>query len=256
MEGATIQHKEKKVAVISGFTGYVGLAIAKALAEKGICIVGLYHNTSEKDAKALLVTLEGEGHVLYRCTLDDEVEMEKLLRTIKEQVGDPQFCIHAAWSKPDRRQLLNTTKNDVVDHLKVNLGNSFVFLSTFARYFKEQNNGVLIGITTSGVIVSQDTKALGGYILAKYALQGMLTSLKEELGTTNVRVYSVAPSFMEEGMNKDIPKAFIEILKVNNKVQKFVNATDVANIVSRLCTDSAPKENNFTFLVTPDPRAD
>jgi 3-oxoacyl-[acyl-carrier protein] reductase len=240
----------KKIAIISGFTGYVGSCIAQKLSEDGILIVGLYRKSSKLKAENIKASLVGEGHVLYVCDLEEKENLESIIKDIETTIGVPSLCIHAAWSKPARKSIISSSKEELIAHLEENSISSFNFLMVCGRYLKSKKEGVLIGITTSGVLIPSDTKGLGGYIVAKYALQGMLTVLKEELHPYGVRVYSIAPSFMDGGMNQDIPQAFIDMLKAKNNNAPLASAEDVADKVRYVCSLDSLTESALTFLVT------
>jgi NAD(P)-dependent dehydrogenase (short-subunit alcohol dehydrogenase family) len=122
----------------------------------------------------------------------------------------------------------------------------FNFLSSCAKRLKEYNNGVLIGITTAGVVIPEASKTMGAYIPAKFALQGMLSMFKQELSQYRVGVYSLAPGFMAGGMNSAIPKAFVEILKNKSPSKLLTIPEDVAREIVSLA--SAPFEEHHTIL--------
>jgi NAD(P)-dependent dehydrogenase (short-subunit alcohol dehydrogenase family) len=91
---------------------------------------------------------------------------------------------------------------------------------------------------------------LGAYIPAKYAVQGMLVMLREELSPQGVRVYSVAPGFMHGGMNSDVPMAFAEMIREKSDTKKLTTAVDVAERVAYLCNDKSREEKSLTFVVS------
>ena len=75
--------------------------------------------------------------------------------------------------------------------------------------------------------------------------------LKEELAPFGVRVYSVAPDFMQGGMNSDIPQAFVEMIKEKSPTRSLIDAGNVARAVSYVCSDRAKKEDRLTFIIRP-----
>ena len=241
-----------KIAVISGSTGYVGSAVARKLAVDGMRIAMLYHRTSRKTVEDILTKLSGSGHKTYSCNIEDDSQVAETLKAIENDLGDIYACVHAAGEKPKRKQLLLSSIEDLRDQFKMNVFGSFNFLSACAKRLKEHKRGVMVGITTAGVVVPSASRSLGAYIPAKYALQGMLASFKEELKPYGVRVYSVAPGFMHGGMNSDIPKAFADMIKEKSPTKRLASADDVANKISFLCSDEAVKVTDLTFLLAPE----
>lgn len=245
-------NKQKRIAVISGGTGYVGFEVAKKLANDGMLVAVLYHTKPKEEVEEMMKILKGDGHRAYLCNLEDADNVKQVLELIEKEIGNIYACIHTAGKKPKRKQLSLSTLEDLKEQLDGNVITSFNFLSACALKLKEHKEGVMIGITTIGVILPEATKSLGAYIPAKYAIQGMLTMFKEELASYSVRVYSVAPGFMEEGMNSDIPKAFVEMIKEKSPTKKIITAIDVADKIAYLCSPSSINVTDLTFLISPE----
>ena len=241
-----------RVAVISGSTGYVGSAIARRLATDGMRLAMLYHHASQKTVEEILKALPDTGHKAYCCDIEDAAQIAETVKAIEGDLGDIYACVHAAGEKPKRKQLLLSSVEDLRDQFKVNVFGSFNFLSACALRLKEHKRGVMIGITTAGVVIPSAARSLGAYIPAKYALQGMLASFKEELKPYGVRVYSVAPGFMHGGMNSDIPKAFADMIKEKSPTKSLTSADDVADKISFLCSDEATNVADLTILLAPE----
>lgn len=226
----------KKVAIVSGGTGYVGSAIVKKLIADGFSVASLYN--SPKIAKL------NE----YKCDLRNEDEVRKTIEKIEIDMGEIYACVHTAGTKPDRKQLHLSRTEDLKVQFETNVFGSFNFLSACALKMKKIG-GVVIAITTEGVVNPKATKSLGAYIAAKYALQGMLNAFREELVSNSIRVYSIAPGFMEGGMNKDIPKAFVEMIKKNSPNGSIRQASDIAEIVSSLCKEKGQYHSESTIII-------
>jgi NAD(P)-dependent dehydrogenase (short-subunit alcohol dehydrogenase family) len=239
-----MNHSLQNKVVVLGGVGYVGVAVAKRLATEGATLALLYRG--EKDTHGILSSLPGKGHKAYRCDLQSETETEETLAYVEKDLGPIYGGIFAAGMKPKRQSLLQASLSDVQEQLQGNFIPGFFFLKACARRLKEHTDGVLVGLITIGVIKSEEARTLGAYIPAKYALQGTLSLLKEELAPFSVRVYSVAPGFMEEGMNGDVPKAFVEMVRQKSPGKKLVTAEDVAETVAYLCRSS---EQNLTHEV-------
>lgn len=238
-----------RTAIISGATGYLGETIARRLAEDGMSLALLYHHASDESISVLLASLKGTGHRAYRCDLRDEHDVKTVLDRINTEMGHIYACIHTAGMKPVRKSLFSTSLDEIREQFEVNVFGSWNLLGECGRRFKTQKNGVMIGITTIGVLAPQTSPFLGGYLPAKYGLQGILATCREELKSSNCRVYSVAPGFMAGGMNKDIPEAFKEIVRQKNPSEKITTASDVAERVSYLCSDASAHETALTHPV-------
>jgi NAD(P)-dependent dehydrogenase (short-subunit alcohol dehydrogenase family) len=223
-----------KVVVISGGFGYLGFAIAESFAKEGAKVIIVYNNTSPEEVSFKIESLIGTGHKSYKCNLSVQEETVSLFNAISSDFGSIDICVHTASLKPKRKKIISVTEKEMLEQFEGTIITSFNFLTTSAKALQEKG-GVIIGITTSGIVVKEATVSMGAYIPAKYAVQGMLVALKEELNGTKTRVYSVAPGFMEGGMNNDIPKAFVEMIRFRSKTKTLITKEVVANTVVDIC---------------------
>lgn len=229
-----------KIAVITGATGYLGSEIASTLASAGMRIALLHRGSPEADT--ILRALPGEGHRAYQCDLANTEAVTEIFVSIEKEMGAAYACIHAAGNRPDRKQLTQSSVQDIRKQFEANSMTSFNFLTAAATCLRQQKEGVLIGVTTIGVAVTEATRLLGGYIPAKFAVQGMLAMLKEELKVYGVRVYSVAPGFLEGGMNDDIPAAFVEMARAKSKTGAYTTKEEVAQTILSLCSPNTSED--------------
>lgn len=243
-----------KVAVVSGAFGYVGLKVAERLSREGFRVAMLYNKTSQEKIEQGIKMLSGDGHRAYACSLSDEVSVAVTLESITKEMGEVFLCIHAAGLAPERKKLYATTTSELRAQIETNVVGSFNFLTKTAHLLKDNKDGLLIGITTIGVVRPEATKSLGAYIPAKYAVQGMLIMLHDELAPHNVNVYSIAPGFMREGMNSAIPEAFVEMVRTKSKTGNLAKAEDIAEAI--IAVYKRKKEgtppNDMTIAIAPE----
>jgi NAD(P)-dependent dehydrogenase (short-subunit alcohol dehydrogenase family) len=245
-----IKNAHKKIAVVSGGFGYVGLEIIRQLASNNFSVAVLYNNTPPEKVATYMQSLSGDGHKAYQCNLNDRLVVGSVFSKIENEQGKIFVCIHAAGRKPERKKLYLTTNEELENHLKDNVVSSFNFLTCSAKALQSHKEGVLIGITTAGVVIPEATKSLGAYIPAKFAVQGMLTMLKDELSSFGVKVYSIAPGFMSGGMNSDIPQAFVQMIQAKSNSKEIMDATIVAHKVLSLVTKDGP--DTLTITLAPE----
>lgn len=245
------KNTQKKVVLISGATGYLGSEIARKLSEDGFCIAVLYNHDSEQAVLNLLKTFSGSGHKAYKCALEDPSDISETIKTIREKQGRLYALVHSAWAKSERKHLSACSAEEMSKEFNGNVLNSFNLISACAKIFKEQKEGIIVGITTAGVAIPEASKNLGSYMPAKYAVQGMLATLKEELSPF-VEVYSVAPGFMHGGMNRDIPNAFVEMIRQKSPDKRITDASEVASVISSIFAGKMKNKKDMTILIAPE----
>jgi NAD(P)-dependent dehydrogenase (short-subunit alcohol dehydrogenase family) len=242
------ENSYKKIAVVSGGFGYVGLEIIKQLSANNFLIAALFNSTEQEKIDKCMKELHGDGHQAYKCNLEDMQSVQAVFDLIEEKQGIISVCVHAAGKKPERKKIHLTTVEEFDRQIKGNLITSFNFLTTASNKLKKHKIGMIIGITTIGVIVPDATKSLGAYIPAKYAVQGILTMLKDEMLPYGVDVYSVTPGLMPGGMNEAIPKAFIEMVREKSASKKITDAVSVARLITQLsCRGLQPNSLNVSI---------
>ncbi len=229
----------KKVVVVSGAVGYVGSAVVRQLTQDGFVVAALFHRK------------KSQSDYSYHCDLNDPAQVAAVLSQVERELGPLYACVHAAGAPLVRKNLLASSTEDLQQQLEVSVVGGFNFLKACALRLVEHKTGVIVGITSSVVSPQSSTRGLGAYTVGKYALQGMLTSLHEELLPHGVRVYSVAPGFMPGGMNRGIPPAFVEMLKERSPTKTLATPQDVAATVSRLVLSNSPV-GDLTVFVAPE----
>ena len=218
-----------KVALVTGSAGYVGSAVAKRLAGEGLRIALLYHAV-EPD----IASLPGTGHAAYQVDLTKEDEVQAAVDATEHSIGPVSVLVHTAGKAPVRGALTDATLASVREEFETNAAGSFLILREVAKRMKERKDGLIIGITSIAAENSAAGKGLGAYVPAKAALRSMLGLLKAELATSGVRVEEVAPGFMPDGMNADLPAAFKEMGKARNPPGIPSSADEVAEAILRL----------------------
>lgn len=245
------ENAHKKIAVVSGGFGYAGLEIIKQLALDNFSLAVLYNNTPQEKVDMYMQSLSGEGHQAYQCNLNERDDVESIFSRIEKEQGPLFLCVHTAGRKPERKKLYLTTSDELKNQLNDNVVSSFNFLTCSAKILQEHKEGMLIGITTAGVIIPEATKSLGAYIPAKYAVQGMLTMLREELAPHNVDVFSIAPGFMPGGMNSDIPEAFVQMIQNKTEKKELASAQSIAQVIVDLYRKKI-RQNSLTIPIAPE----
>jgi NAD(P)-dependent dehydrogenase (short-subunit alcohol dehydrogenase family) len=243
---------DKKIAVVSGGTGYLGSAVVQKLSDAGMDVVILYHNATQEIVESA-TTYSTQGKVYtYMCDLTNHDNVVSVFETITQEVGTIYACIHTAGVAPKPVRTHLASVHDLRDEFESNSVPSFNFLQVSATHLKARKQGVIVGITTAHVVTQHNTKSRGLYAFSKYALQGLLLSLHEELTSCGVRVFSVAPGVMEGGMNKATPKAFIDMVRSTSKDGSITSANEVASAIVSLCNGSNVPKDGVTLLLAPE----
>jgi NAD(P)-dependent dehydrogenase (short-subunit alcohol dehydrogenase family) len=171
---------------------------------------------------------------IYQCDITSESDVDRTIAEIAEKFGRINACIHTAAAPMARKELAKLTAED----FDVEMCTSLYGAVTLARAaLKHMRAGsVFIGITTSAIESDPPSTKNGAYIAAKCALRGYLRTLAQELRTEGIRVNAVAPGFMPDGLNKDLPRPVAELIaKKTDPHNAMLSGT--AEAVLKLCIE-------------------
>ncbi len=194
--------------LVTGAAVRIGRAIALRFARGGAA-VAVHFNTSEAEARQLLVELErlapGAGHRTVRADLRSPQERGCLIPCLAADGFTPDCLVNNA-STYRRRSLRGLTEEQVREDFEVNFFAPFQLMRDFARVCRRGAIVNLLDQRVSGV-----DPGAGAYGLAKKALRDATEAAALEWAP-EIRVNGVAPGFVlpppgvpEEKMAKFIP---------------------------------------------------
>jgi 3-oxoacyl-[acyl-carrier protein] reductase len=183
-----------KTALVTGASGGLGQAIARALHERG-ATVGL--SGTRRDALDKLANeLSTKVHVLP-CDLADKAAVEALVPMAEAAMGGVDILVNNAGVTKDN--LFMRMKDDEWDTvLNVNLTAIFRLSRACIKGMLRKRHGRIIGI--SSVVGVTGNAGQANYAASKAGMIGMFKSLAAEVASRNVTVNCVAPGFIESPM--------------------------------------------------------
>src|SRR5215469_6138939 len=160
-----------KTALVTGASGGLGGAIARALHRQG-AVVGV-SGTRREALDQLAAELKERVHVLT-CNLADKQEVEALVPSAEERLGKLDILVANAGITRDNLfvQLSDEAWDEVI---AVNLGASFRLARAAIRGMMRRRFGRIIAITS--VVAVTGNAGQGNYAAAKAGMIGMVKSL-------------------------------------------------------------------------------
>ena len=183
-----------KSALVTGASGGIGGAIAKALHKQG-ANVGL-SGTRTEPLEKLKAELGERAHVLP-ADLGDPVAIEALLKSAGAALGGIDILINNAGLTRDNLAM-RMKDEDWQKVIDVNLTAGFRLARGAMRGMMKKRWGRIIGITSVVGVTGNPGQA--NYAAAKAGMIGMSKSLAQEVASRNITVNCVAPGFIETQM--------------------------------------------------------
>ncbi len=228
---------DDKGVLVTGASGGIGAACARAFAAEGARVVVHYHRGEER---ARNVAAELGGVPVLGADLTDEREVDRLFAAAREALGRIDVCAAVAgfWPSEDL-PVWKLPLERWEQTLRQNLTATFLTARGFLREVERNGAGSLVLVGSTAGAVGEAGHA--DYAAAKSALQsGLLLSLKNEIVRVapRGRVNAVAPGWTESPMTRGhVDPESVRRVSRTMALRKVARPEDVAHQVVVLASD-------------------
>lgn len=231
-------------ALVTGASGGIGSAVARALAERG---VRLALSGSNEAKLAEFAASLGSDHVQLPCNLSDPAAVDALVPQAVEAL-DGRLDILVNNAGVTRDNLIMRMKDDEwADVIRINLEAAFRLARAAAKPMMKQRFGRIISITS--VVGATGNPGQANYAASKAGLVGMSKALAQELASRNITVNCVAPGFIRSAMTDVLPDAQKEALLTKIPAGKLGEGEDIGAAVVYLASKEASYVTGQTLHV-------
>jgi len=178
-----------RTALLTGATGGLGRAIAKALAMRGASVA---LSARKADAlEALAADLPGDGHRVLPADLAEAGAAERLAA----EAGEVDILVANA-GLPGAGWLMDFTPEQVTRALRINLEAPMLMAQALSPAMIDRGSGHLVFVASlAGKSASPLTSI---YNATKFGLRGFALGLRPDLASKGVGVSLVSPGFIRE----------------------------------------------------------
>ena len=191
-----------KTALVTGATGGIGGAIARALHAQGAHVV--LSGTREAALEALAAEL-GDRTSAVTANLSDADSVDGLIAAAESAAGLPVDILVANAGITRDGLMLRMKDEDWEQVIKVNLESYFRLSRAALTGMMKRRWGRIIGITSVVGVTGNPGQA--NYAASKAGMIGFSKALAQEVATRNVTVNTVAPGFIASPMTEDLNEA-------------------------------------------------
>ena len=225
-----------RVAVVTGGTRGIGLAIARRLAADGYDLVVTYRG-DEEAAEAARTELAPAGRRVEVLAADVATAdgAGETIEAAMQRLGRLDVLVNNAGITRDTL-LMRMGEDDWDAVLTTNLKGAFLCAKAAIRPMLRQRSGRIVNVSSVVGLVGNAGQA--NYAAAKAGLVGFTKSLAKEVGSRGITVNAVAPGFIETRLTDVLPGELKEMLLKQTPLGRFGAPEDVAGAVA--------------FLVSPD----
>ena len=183
-----------KTALITGASGGLGGAIARALHAQGATVT--LSGTRREALEALAGELGERVHIVP-CDLSDAAAVEALVPAAEAAMGSLDILVNNAGVTRDNLFLrMKDAEWDAV--IAINLTAAFRLARAALKGMMRRRHGRIVGIAS--IVGVTGNPGQGNYAAAKAGMIGMSKALAAEVATRGITVNCVAPGFIASPM--------------------------------------------------------
>lgn len=233
-----------KTALVTGASGGIGAAIAKALHGQGAAVV--LSGTRAQALEALQAEL-GSRAFIATANLSDTASVEALPKAAEDAAGSGiDILVNNAGITKDN--LFMRMKDEEWDQvIAVNLTAAFRLSRAVLRGMMKKRWGRIIQI--SSLVGATGNPGQGNYAAAKAGLVGMSKSLAAEVASRNITVNVVAPGFVQTAMTDVLDDKYKELIAQRIPVGRMGTPAEIAAATVYLASQEAAYVTGETIHV-------
>lgn len=171
---------EDKFALITGTSSGLGYEMAQFLLEEGYTVIGVSRRGTALDHAQFIDIL---------CDIKDEASVEEMYELIAEHTEKLHMIVLNAGIF-EMSPLVETSTKEFTDHLMTNVVGAFHVLK-HSNDFLEEDETHIISISSSAS--KKGLANISAFSASKFALNGMIESLREEWAHLGVRFSTLMP---------------------------------------------------------------
>jgi 3-oxoacyl-[acyl-carrier protein] reductase len=227
---------ERKVALVTGGSRGIGLAVAERLAGDGAGVVICARNIERAKAAAAQLKDRGLDVEAFQADVADPDSVAALVKEVLSLHSRIDILVNNAGVTADAL-LLRMSEQQWNSVIQTNLTGVFHCTKLVAKMMLKRRWGRIVNISSIVGVVGNPGQA--NYAASKAGIIGFTKSIASELASRNITANVVAPGFiltdMTEGLADDAKSGLLQRIPVG----RFGAADEVAHVVGFLASDAA-----------------
>ena len=229
---------EGKLALVTGASRGIGLAIAEELARAGAEVVVGYRSGRE-EAEELASRIGGRAVQADVSSPDDAkrlIDEAGNIDVLVNNAGLTRDGVLARMADDDWRQVIET-----------NLSSVFYTCRAVTRPMMKKRGGSIINL--SSIVGVHGNFGQTNYAASKAGIIGFTKSLARELGSRNIRANVVAPGYVKTQLTDVLPDEATAAMLDNTPLGRIAEPSEIAGAVRFLASDEASFITGDVLLV-------
>ncbi|MCQ8279153.1 glucose 1-dehydrogenase [Acetobacteraceae bacterium KSS8] len=246
---------DNQVAIVTGASSGIGMAVARALARSGAAVAVNYNSHAEPAEKlAAEIVASGGRAFAIQANVSQEEDVERLFRETVSRWGGVDIVIANSGMQKDA-PTAEMTLEDWNTVMGVNLTGQFLCARAAIRQFEAQGDRGLSRARGKILHMSSvhDVIPWAGhvnYAASKGGVSMLMKTLAQEVAPKRIRVNAISPGAIATAINRDATEGeagqkLLELIPY----KRIGEGADVANAAVFLCSDWADYITGATLYV-------
>jgi acetoacetyl-CoA reductase len=236
-----------RVAIVTGGTRGIGLAITEALASEGAHVAAGFSSSAAAAEKCAASQRErGYSVSTHQGRVDDFHDCARVVQEVLQEHGRVDFLINNAGITNDKT-LRKMSPEDWLNVISVNLSGAFNMTKAVLEHMIERGHGRIVNI--SSVIGQTGNIGQANYAASKAGLFGFTKSIALEMANKGVTANVVAPGFIATEMLEAMPEEALNKVIAKIPTKRLGKPQEIARVVRFLCEDDSGYITGAAFHV-------
>ncbi len=228
-----------RVALVTGGSRGIGLAIATALAEAGATVALNARHADACEAGAAQIIAGGGAAIAVPGHVGDAATCELVVAGVMSQTGRLDILVNNAATNPQYGPILDADEGAINKIWDVNvMGPIRLTRHAVAAWMRDHGGSVINMASVAGI---RPEALTGAYNASKAALITLTRTLSRELGPLGIRVNAIAPGLVETKLARylvDTPEIHDHIL-AQTALGRHAVPDEIAGAALFLASDAA-----------------
>lgn len=239
---------EGKVALVTGSSTGLGLAIAMELGTRGAVVALNYAHQTDRAEKALAKFHGSGAHgEIFRGDVTEADSVNKLVADIKQKLGPIDILIPNATLDQPEKPIEDYTWAEYEEMIRFFIKSPFLLAQAVLPDMKSRQWGRIVNIGSE--VVEGGVPNFTAYVAAKGAQKAWTHGLSRELAPFGITTNLVSPGWIPTDRHQDAPQEILDSYLQTIPAARWGQPEDVAQAVADFCSPRASFVTGQTLCV-------